>query len=66
MVMTTARRIFVDTNVLTRATIDAAPLHIEARSHPQAALAGSSGHRQEMDHARCQLGEHLEPVSDPV
>lgn len=30
--MTNARRIFVDTNVLTRATIDAAPLHTEART----------------------------------
>lgn len=30
--MTSVRRIFVDTNVLTRATIDAAPLHIEARA----------------------------------
>jgi len=31
MVMTTARHIFVDTNILIRATIDAAPLHREAR-----------------------------------
>src|SRR5688572_29461083 len=30
--MTSARRIFVDTNILTRATIDAAPLHREARA----------------------------------
>lgn len=30
--MTNVRRIFVDTNVLTRATIDAAPLHNEARA----------------------------------
>jgi predicted nucleic acid-binding protein len=32
MVMTSARRVFVDTNILTRATIDAAPLHVEARA----------------------------------
>jgi predicted nucleic acid-binding protein len=32
MAMTSVRRIFVDTNVLTRATIDAAPLHHEART----------------------------------
>src|SRR5258707_11245603 len=32
MATTGARRIFVDTNVLTRATIDAAPLHREART----------------------------------
>lgn len=31
MVMTSGRHIFVDTNILTRATIDAAPLHEEAR-----------------------------------
>lgn len=30
--MTSGKRIFVDTNVLTRATIDAAPLHTEART----------------------------------
>lgn len=30
--MTNGRRILVDTNVLTRATIDAAPLHNEARA----------------------------------
>lgn len=29
--MSSVRRIFVDTNVLTRATIDAAPLHSQAR-----------------------------------
>jgi len=30
MAMTSARRVFVDTNVLTRATIASAPLHLEA------------------------------------
>jgi len=30
--MTNADRIFVDTNILTRATIDAVPLHTEARA----------------------------------
>jgi predicted nucleic acid-binding protein len=30
--MANGRRIFVDTNILTRATIDAAPLHYEARA----------------------------------
>jgi predicted nucleic acid-binding protein len=32
MVMTTVRRVFIDTNVLTRATIDVAPLHQTARA----------------------------------
>ena len=32
MATTNVRRIFVDTNILTRATIDAAPLHNEART----------------------------------
>jgi predicted nucleic acid-binding protein len=32
MATTHVRRIFVDTNVLTHATISAAPLHVEARA----------------------------------
>lgn len=33
MATTGARRVFVDTNVLIRATINRAPLHAEARAH---------------------------------
>lgn len=40
--MTSDKRVFVDTNVLTRATIDAAPLHSEARSQLDRLWAGGT------------------------